>query len=133
VLANSAGGVFDNNVATVDGFETTFQVNHLAPFLLTPLLTDKLIASRASVLRTTTVRGGLVNRLNLDRLDHVTDSSPIQSYSAAKLENVLFAKELHRRFASSGLASAVFFPGSVATSFGAGTTKPLMRFLTGTR
>jgi NAD(P)-dependent dehydrogenase (short-subunit alcohol dehydrogenase family) len=79
VLANSAGGVFDNNVATVDGFETTFQVNHLAPYLLTPLLTDKLIASRASVLRTTTIRGGLVNRLNLDRLDHVTDSSPIRS------------------------------------------------------
>jgi hypothetical protein len=52
VLANNAGGMFGEKTTTADGFEKTFQVNHLAPFLLTRLLLDTLITSRASVLQT---------------------------------------------------------------------------------
>lgn len=51
VLANNAGGIFGDRSKTIDGFEKTFQVNHLAPFLLTTLLRDKLIASSASVMK----------------------------------------------------------------------------------
>ena len=52
VLANNAGGVFGDPTKTDDGFERTFQVNYLAPFLLTLRLMDKLIASQATVIQT---------------------------------------------------------------------------------
>ena len=56
VLANNAGGVFDRQHRTVDGFESTLQINHLAPFLLTNLLLPKLLESRTSVIQTASRR-----------------------------------------------------------------------------
>lgn len=52
MLANNAGGIFGDRTKTVDGLEKTFQINHLAPFLLTQLLMDTLIASEATVIQT---------------------------------------------------------------------------------
>ena len=128
VLANNAGGVFGDPTRTVDGFEKTFQINHLAPFLLTTRLIDTLVASRGTVLQTTTLHGGNVRRLDLDNLSPEGSVDPIWAYNAAKLENVLFTKELHRRYHAQGLSSAVFNPGVVRTNFGSETTSPLMRF-----
>lgn len=134
VLVNNAGGVFGDRAKTVDGFEKTFQINHLAPFLLTSLLTDKLIDSQASVVQTSTRHGGMVRKLNLDDLDHDDNYyHPLRAYSAAKLENVLFTKELHRRYHQRGISAAAFYPGNVATNFGAETTSRLTRFLTTNR
>lgn len=128
VLANNAGGVFGTRTKTVDGFEKTFQVNHLAPFLLTRLLLDILIASRASVLQTSsTVR--FAKKIHLDDLDHDRDYDPVQAYSAAKLENILFTTELHRRYHASGISTASFYPGNVATNFASDTTSRIMRFV----
>ncbi|GGL43054.1 SDR family NAD(P)-dependent oxidoreductase [Phycicoccus endophyticus] len=129
VLANNAGGVFGDRAKTVDGFEKTFQINHLAPFLLTTLLMRKLIASRASVIQTTTLHGGLERTLDIADLNMDRNYSPVRAYSAAKLENVLFTKELHRRYHAQGISSAAFYPGNVATSFGSETTSRLMKFL----
>ncbi|AXL90050.1 hypothetical protein C4J65_18500 [Streptomyces sp. CB09001] len=129
VLANNAGGVFGDRAKTVDGFEKTFQINHLAPFLLTNLLMDRLADSQAAVIQTTTLRGGMVRTLDLDDLDHDKDYDPVRAYNAAKLENVLFTKELHRRHHARGVSAAVFYPGNVATNFGSETTSRLMRFL----
>lgn len=129
VLANNAGGVFGDPAKTIDGFEKTFQINHLAPFLLTTTLMDKLIASRATVIQTTTLRGGNVRKLDLDDLNQDRRPSPIRAYNAAKLENVLFTKELHRRYHDQGLSAAVFYPGNIATNFGSETTSALMKFL----
>lgn len=129
VLANNAGGVFGDRTKTVDGFEKTFQINHLAPFLLTRLLLDKLAASRAAVLQTSTLRGGLVRSLDLDDLNHDRGYDAIRAYNAAKLENVLFTKELHRRYHDRGISAAVFYPGNVATNFASDTTSRLMRFI----
>jgi NAD(P)-dependent dehydrogenase (short-subunit alcohol dehydrogenase family) len=133
VLANNAGGVFGDPVRTVDGFEKTFQINHLAPFLLTQLLTEKLIASRASVLQTTTLHGGMVRKLDIDDLNLDRGFNAVRAYNAAKLENVLFAKELHRRYHARGLSAAAFYPGNVATNFGSETTSRLMKFITTNR
>ncbi|AXK35631.1 SDR family NAD(P)-dependent oxidoreductase [Streptomyces armeniacus] len=133
VLANNAGGVFGDPARTADGFEQTFQINHLAPFLLTRLLTDKLAASKASVIQTTTLHGGMVRALDVDDLNQERGFGAVRAYNAAKLENVLFTKELHRRFHARGLSAAVFYPGNVATNFGAQTTSRLMRFLTTSR
>ncbi|MGV2983273.1 SDR family NAD(P)-dependent oxidoreductase [Microbacterium sp. AGC85] len=130
VLANNAGGVFGDRAKTVDGFEKTFQINHLAPFLLTSLLMDKLVASAASVIQTSTLHGGMVRELDIDDLDLDNGYGAVRAYNAAKLENVLFTKELHRRYHSRGISAAVFYPGNIATSFGSETTSPLMRFIT---
>lgn len=128
VLANNAGGVFGTRTKTVDGFEKTFQVNHLAPFLLTRRLLDTLIASRASVLQTSsTVR--FAKEIHLDDLDHDRAYDPVHAYGAAKLENILFTTELHRRHHADGLSAACFYPGNVATNFASDTTSPIMRFV----
>jgi NAD(P)-dependent dehydrogenase (short-subunit alcohol dehydrogenase family) len=128
VLANNAGGVFGDPAKTVDGFEKTFQINHLAPFLLTTLLMDTLIASRAAVIQTSsTVRAG--GRVDLDDLNGDRRFSPVRAYTAAKLENILFTTELHRRFHARGLSAAAFYPGNVATSFGTQSQSRLMRFI----
>ncbi|MFJ5837835.1 SDR family NAD(P)-dependent oxidoreductase [Streptomyces shenzhenensis] len=133
VLANNAGGVFGNPTKTVDGFEQTFQINHLAPFLLTRLLLDKLIDSRAAVLQTSSIGAAQAPRLDLGDLDLDKNYSPIRAYGAAKLENILFTNELHRRYHDAGISTASFHPGNVATSFGSETESRLMRFITGSR
>lgn len=126
MLANNAGGVFGTRTKTVDGFEKTFQVNHLAPFLLTRLLLDTLIASRASVLQTSsTVR--FAKEIHLDDLDHDRNYDPVHAYGASKLENILFTTELHRRHHTDGLSTACFYPGNVVTNFSSDTTSPIMR------
>lgn len=130
VLANNAGGVFGDRTKTVDGFEKTFQINHLAPFLLTTLLMDKLAVSGSSVIQTSTLHGSLARELDIDDLNLDKDYGAIRAYNAAKLENVLFTKELHRRYHSRGISAAVFYPGNIATNFGSETTSALMRFLT---
>lgn len=130
VLANNAGGVFGDQTKTVDGFEKTFQINHLAPFLLTTALMDKLVASTASVIQTTTLHGGMAREIDIDDLDLDNGYGAVRAYNAAKLENVLFTKELHRRYHSLGISAAAFYPGNIATNFGSETTSPLMRFIT---
>ncbi|WP_432841436.1 SDR family NAD(P)-dependent oxidoreductase [Dactylosporangium sp. CA-092794] len=128
VLANNAGGMFGARTVTADGHEKTFQVNHLAGFLLTNLLLDTLIASRASVLQTSsTVR--FTGTIDLDDLGHTRNFEPARAYAAAKLENILFTTELHRRFHARGVSAASFYPGNVSTSFGAQTTNPIVRLV----
>ena len=129
VLANNAGGVFGDRTKTADGFEKTFQVNYLAPFLLTTLLMDTLMASRAALIQTTTLHGGMVRNIDIDDLDLDADYDAVRAYNAAKLESVLFTKELHRRYHERGISSAAVYPGNVATSFGSDTTSRLMRFI----
>ena len=128
VLANNAGGVYGPAPKTVDGLEKTFQINHLAPFLLTRLLLDTLIASRASVLQTSsTVR--FAGKIDLEDLDFERNFEASRAYGAAKLENILFTTELHRRYHARGLSAASFYPGNVATNFGSQTTNPIIRFV----
>ncbi|MEV0893912.1 SDR family NAD(P)-dependent oxidoreductase [Promicromonospora sp. MEB111] len=130
VLANNAGGILGDRTKTEDGFERTLQVNHLAPFLLTNLLLDKLLASRATVIQTSSAGARLFGHLELDDLDHDRDFTPHLAYGTAKLENILFTTELHRRFHGRGLSSVAFHPGGVATNFAAESTsfmRPLYR------
>ena len=130
VLANNAGGVFGDRTKTVDGFELTFQINHLAPFLLTQLLMDTLITSRATVIQTSSVAARTSRQLDLDDLDHDRNFDPIRVYGAAKLENILFTKELHRRYHDRGISAVAFHPGNVRTSFGTTSESRLIKFIT---
>lgn len=117
VLANNAGGIFGDRTKTADGFEKTFQVNHLAPFLLTNLLMEKLINSRATIIQTSSSGARLFGKIELDDLNHDKDFTPQLAYGTVKLENILFTKELHRRYHGRGISAAAFHPGAVATSF----------------
>ncbi|NKG19385.1 SDR family NAD(P)-dependent oxidoreductase [Paeniglutamicibacter terrestris] len=118
VLANNAGGIFTPaRQETTDGFEMTFQVNYLAPFLLSHLLLDRLVASRATVINTSSVANRLYGNVDLSDLNAERYYDPKRAYGNAKLEQIMFTRELQRRFGPQGLVSASFHPGIVSTGF----------------
>ncbi len=127
VLANNAGGIMGRRGLTVDGHEKTFQVNHLAPFLLTTLLLDVLLESKARVINTSSVANSFFGHLDIDDLDAEKKYGTNRAYGNAKLANILFTKELDRRYGGQGLTTAAFHPGGVATNFSAESNSP-MRF-----
>jgi NAD(P)-dependent dehydrogenase (short-subunit alcohol dehydrogenase family) len=128
VLANNAGGMFGARTETVDGFELTFQVNHLAPFLLTNLLRETLITSSATVIQTASVAARLFGRIDLADLDSRRHYTPMKAYGAAKLANILFTRELHNRLHPHGVNAAAFHPGVIASTFAAGSSSKVMNF-----
>ncbi|GAA5226719.1 SDR family NAD(P)-dependent oxidoreductase [Paeniglutamicibacter antarcticus] len=118
VLANNAGGIFTPaRQSTDDGFELTLQVNYLAPYLLTHLLLDRLVASRAAVINTSSVANRLYGKVDLSDLNAERYYDPKRAYGNAKLEQIMFTSELQRRFGSQGLGAAAFHPGIVRTGF----------------
>jgi NAD(P)-dependent dehydrogenase (short-subunit alcohol dehydrogenase family) len=118
ILANNAGGLMSNErQVTVDGHEKTFQVNHLAPFLLTRLLMDRLLESSARVLNTSSIGNKFLGKVDIDDLDLANGYKAMRAYGTSKLENILFTQELHRRFHDQGLTAAAFHPGNVASNF----------------
>lgn len=117
VLANNAGGIFFGPTKTIDGFEKTFQVNHLAPYLLTNLLMPKLLRSRATVINTSSIGARLFSKLDLNDVNGWQNFDSTTAYGNAKLGNILFTKELHRRFYDQGLSTVALHPGNVATNF----------------
>lgn len=127
VLANNAGGLFDTRQVTEDGHELTFQVNHLAPFLLTHLLLDRLIASRATVVNTSS-EAHRRGKVDLTDLEVEANWTKWKAYCGSKLANVLFTRALHRRHVLDGLATASFHPGVVASSFATGGSGVTGRF-----
>jgi len=120
VLINNAGLMLTERGETNDGYETTFQVNHLAPFLLTSLLYPKLAASAPA--RVVTVASGAHKRggaLDFDDLQSKGSYVPFSVYGRSKLANILFTRELARRVAGSGVTANCMHPGVVATGFAA--------------
>ncbi|MFS0853321.1 SDR family NAD(P)-dependent oxidoreductase [Microbacterium sp. 179-I 3D4 NHS] len=128
VLANNAGGIFGDRTPTVDGFEKTIQVNHLAPFLLTNLLLPQLLHAGAAVINTSSVGHRLFGRIDVDDLDNRRRFSANKAYGDAKLANILFAKSLHTKFHADGLSAVAFHPGTVRTNF-ASDSSSVMRLV----
>ena len=116
VLANNAGAMFTSRHVTPDGFEQTFALNHLGPFLLTNLLLERLTASRGRVVTTASDahRGGV---LDLDDLQSERGRfRPGRVYGTTKLCNILFTRELQRR--NPAIAANCFHPGVIRSGFG---------------
>lgn len=124
-LCNNAGGMFGHRQLSSNGHEMTFQVNHLAPFLLTQLLMDTLVKSRASVIMTASVAHKAYSLYHPDDLDMQRFHTPHLAYGNSKLANILFARELHRRCHAQGLNSAAYHPGLVASHFASDSRSPL--------
>ena len=127
VLANNAGGIMGERRLTGDGFEMTFQVNHLGGFLLTHLLMPKLLADRATVVQTASQAARVFSAYDPDDLQNSRSYRPHRAYGNAKLENILFTRELQRRYGDQGLTAVAFHPGVVGTNF-ASDTSTFLRF-----
>jgi len=113
VLANNAGALFASRKETAEGFEQTFALNHLAPFLLTNLLLDRLAGGRVVTTASDAHKAG---RLDLDDLQSQKSYAAMRVYGTAKLCNILFTRELARR--APQLHANCFHPGVVRTGFG---------------
>jgi len=115
VLVNNAGIIPRKREVTLDGFETQFAVNHLAPFLLTNLLLDVLKSSAPA--RIVTVASDMHRGATLDFDDLQSEQSygPVRVYCRTKLANVLFTCELARRLEGTGVTANCLHPGVVAT------------------
>jgi retinol dehydrogenase 14 len=119
VLINNVGGFWAHRHPTADGLERTFALNHLASFLLTNLLLDRLKASAPA--RVVTVSSGAqsMGRIDFDDLQGARNYSGQRAYNQSKLANVMFTNELARRLEGTGVTATAVHPGVVRTNFGA--------------
>jgi NAD(P)-dependent dehydrogenase (short-subunit alcohol dehydrogenase family) len=119
VLVNNVGGFWAHRHVTADGVEHTFALNHLAPFLLTGLLLDRLTASAPARIVTVSSGAHARGRIDFDDLQGERNYSGQRAYSQSKLASVMFTYELARRLEGTGVTATVLHPGVVRTSFGA--------------
>jgi retinol dehydrogenase 12 len=126
VLINNAGLLLSERRITPDGFEHTFALNHLAPFLLTNLLLPKLAASAPARVVTVTSDAHSAARIDLSdpNLERGWDSW--RAYANSKLANILFTRELARRLDGTGVTASCAHPGVVRTGFGR-DARPLLK------
>jgi retinol dehydrogenase 14 len=119
VLINNVGGYWNTRHPTADGLERTFAVNHLAPFLLTNLLLDRLQQSAPARVVTVSSNAQAQGRIDFDDLQGERSYSGSQAYSQSKLASVLFTYELARKLHGTSVTANALHPGVVRTSFGA--------------
>src|SRR5450756_243604 len=119
VLVNNVGGYWNTRHVTADGLERTFALNHLASFLLTNLLLDRLRQSGPARVVTVSSNAQSMGRIDFDDLQGERSYSGSRAYNQSKLANVLFTYELARRLRDSTVTANALHPGVVRTSFGA--------------
>ena len=135
VLINNVGGYWNTRHVTVDGLERTFAINHLAPFLLTHQLLDRLTHSAPARVVTVSSHAHAQGRIDFDDLQGERHYSGAKAYNQSKLANILFTYELARRLQATALpdqavvTANVVHPGMVSTSFGAEDPATVQRLL----
>ena len=129
VLVNNVGGFWHTRHVTADGLERTFALNHLAPFLLTHLLLDRLKQNAPARVITVSSGAQSMGRIDFADLQGERSWSGQRAYSQSKLANVLFTYELARRLDGGGVTANVLHPGVVRTAFGAEDPGRLQRWL----
>jgi NAD(P)-dependent dehydrogenase (short-subunit alcohol dehydrogenase family) len=127
VLINNAGGANSTRTVTVDGFETTFAANYLAPFLLTEELLDLLKASAPARVVNVSSMAHTRGKIDFDDLQGEKKYSTWKAYGQAKLALILFTYELARRLAGTGVTVNALHPGVIASNFDQGLG-PLTRW-----
>lgn len=118
VLVNNAGGIFVKRTLSKDGYEMTFAVNHLAPFLLTHLLVDTLKSAGPSRIVTTASNAHRRAKISFDDLQTTRKYSPMGAYASSKLANILFTRALAKRLHGTPVTATCVHPGFVRTNFG---------------
>jgi NAD(P)-dependent dehydrogenase (short-subunit alcohol dehydrogenase family) len=117
VLVNNAGLMLAERSVTPDGFETTFAVNHLAPFLLTTGLLPLLQRGRTHIINVSSFGHTMIDDMRWDDLQMAQDYGALPAYAQTKLANVLFTRELAQRFAADGIVASAVHPGFVYSRF----------------
>lgn len=119
VLINNAGGYFDEEILTPEGHEMTFQVNFLAHFLLTELLSDLLKKSApARVIHVSSMAHQLMSRMDFSKLDTKGGYRGFFAYRAVKVCVIWFSNLLAENLKKFGVTSNSLHPGVVRTGFG---------------
>jgi NAD(P)-dependent dehydrogenase (short-subunit alcohol dehydrogenase family) len=118
VLINNAGALFNSRQVTEDGLEMTFATNHMAYFVLTLGLRERLIASGPARVINTSSDAHKGAKLDFSDLQSSRGYSGFRVYGRSKLCNILFTRELARRLAGTGVTANCLHPGFVATRFG---------------
>jgi NAD(P)-dependent dehydrogenase (short-subunit alcohol dehydrogenase family) len=119
VLINNVGGYWSTRHLTADGLEHTFALNHLAPFLLTNLLLERLSHSHPARVVTVASHAHAQGRIHFDDLQGEQSYSGARAYNQSKLANVLFTHELATRVQATSVTANALHPGVVSTAFGA--------------
>lgn len=128
VLVNNAGLVQSRRTETPDGLETTFAINHLAPFLLTNLLLDVLKDSAPSRIVTVSSEAERWGNMDFDDLQSRKKYRGFPVYGMTKLANIMFTYELAERLEGTGVTATCMHPGGVATRFGRNNGGPMALF-----
>ncbi len=132
VLINNAGGIFVRRAVSKDGYEMTFAVNHLAPFLLTHLLANTLKSAGPSRIVTTASNAHRGARIHFDDLRTTRKYSAMGAYGTSKLANILFTRGLAKRLRGTAVTATCLHPGFVRTNIGrAENTSPWLNRIFG--
>jgi NAD(P)-dependent dehydrogenase (short-subunit alcohol dehydrogenase family) len=118
VLINNAGAMFGERRVTPEGLELTFALNHMAYFVLTQALRERLVASAPARIVSTASNAHQGASLDFNDLQSAKGYSGFKVYGRSKLANILFTRELARRLAGTGATANCLHPGFVATRFG---------------
>jgi NAD(P)-dependent dehydrogenase (short-subunit alcohol dehydrogenase family) len=118
VLINNAGALFATRRLTEDGLECTFALNHMAYFVVTEGLRERLTASGPARIINTASAAHQSATLDFDDLQSARRFGAIKAYGRSKLCNILFTRELARRLHGTGVTANCLHPGFVATRFG---------------
>src|SRR5271168_160394 len=127
VLINNAGALFGTRQVTADNLEQTFATNHMAYFVLTLGLREPLLAGSPARVVNTASAAHKGYTLDFDDLQATKGYSAIKAYGRSKLCNILFTRELARRWSGQGVTANCLHPGFVATRFGDGSGGLLSR------
>ena len=128
VLANNAGLVQSRRTETPDGIETTLATNHLAPFLLTNLLLERLEHSAPSRVITVSSEAQRWGNMDFEDMQSRRKYRGFPVYGTTKLANIMFTYELAERLKETGVTANCLHPGSVGTNFGQNNRGPMALF-----
>ena len=117
-LLNNAGAIFSQRRVTAEALEMTFALNHMAYFVLTEALRERLAASAPSRIVSTASAAHFLAKFDPDDLQCAQGYGAWKAYSRSKLDNILFTRELSRRLAGFGVTANCLHPGFVASRFG---------------
>lgn len=118
VLVNNAGAIFSTRKVTEDGLETTLALNHMAYFVVTGGLRERLAASAPARVVSTASAAHHGASLDFDDLQLAKSFGAMKAYGRSKLCNILFTRELARRLDGAGVTANCLHPGFVATRIG---------------
>ena len=118
VLLNNAGGAFSRRRVTEDGLEMTFALNHMAYFVVTLGLLDRLRAAAPARIVSTASMTYAFAAMNFDDLQSASKFTGADVYARSKLANILFTRELSRRLEGTGVTANCFHPGFVNSRLG---------------